>query len=188
MEKQGRDFRLEALARQRDDEWVHQNMYGGELRVHGLIMFGVRKGSMIGSLQFGNESIVDRPIPAHIFQNDDVVTLEEAQRLLERGSFPMLKRNQMQGYLHTGNLSRVMFERGGGCESVAFLIERMSVPAISQKSVKIVQNGDKWIGRITEDTLVGELTTLNIEAESEMAVVSAITAALTPPALKASWR
>lgn len=147
------------------------------VRVRGLMLWGTHPSSVIQSLQLANQELVcAEPVPAFIFERTDIPTLEEANQLLEQGSFAMLRRQSMEGVLEHGCRARVIIS--GACAGAAFLCEVVARQDLLEKKVSIKKDKGGYYGSVSRETLYGEVTTLSIAAETEQAAVDAIVAEL----------
>lgn len=172
-----RDFRMQGYVR--NDKGSYSDFYLQTmvpLRVHGLILFGTDVTTRITALQFSNEMLIVDAIPGYIFDNPDVVTMAEAQKLLEEKKLPMLKRQAMQGVIEMGCTSRMIVT--GPCEGAAIYSEQIPHGQGPYTTVTVLCRGGMWSGTIEKDTLRGMVKTLDIEAPSEDAIMQAVVAGL----------
>jgi len=146
-------------------------------RVRGLMLWGTHPETLIQSMQLGNQELVNEPVPAFIFERADIVTLEEANQLLERGKFNMLRRQSMDGTLYVGCNAQIV--TNGPCAGAALLCETVDDESMLEKKVEIKSNEKgQWYGSMSQETLSGDVTTLSVTAETERAVIDAVVAAL----------
>lgn len=173
-----RDFRMQAFTRNDrggyTDFWL-QNI-GIPMRVHGLMLFGTAKDTYISTLQFSNENLVVNEIPGYVFENPDVITMEEAQKRLEEKNLPLLKRQAMQGVIEVGCTARMVVR--GACDAAALYMETVPWDSGPYTTVTVMRRGDMWSGSIEKETLRGTVKTLDIEAPTEDAIMQAVVAGL----------
>lgn len=177
-ENPNRDFRMQGYVCNK--QGYHSDFYlqnvAADLRVHGLMLFGTDMSTRITSLQFSNEQLIVNDIPGYVFDNPDVITMAEAQKLLEEKKLPLLKRQAMQGVIMMGCTSRMMVT--GPCEGAAIYTEMIPFGHGPYTTVTVLQRGDMWMGTIEKDTIRGMVKTLDIEAPTEDAIMQAIVAGL----------